>query len=81
MGVALRLQMPPLSIKSVIKYMTGYRSRVLVNGQKSDFFPIDQGVAQGALLSPTLYAIFENALQELHAGHSLEGSLARGSLH
>ena len=39
----------------------GNRSRVVVNGQKSDFFPIDQGVAQGDPLSPTLYAIFENA--------------------
>ena len=45
------------------------------------YFPIDQGVAQGDPLSPTLYAIFENALlQELHAGHSMEASLARGIL-
>ena len=59
----------------------GNRSRVLVNGQKSEFFPIDQGVAQGDPLSPTLYAIFENALlQELHAGHSMESSLQRGIL-
>ena len=59
----------------------GNRSRVVLNGQKSNFFPIDQGVAQGNPLSPTLYAIFENALlQELHAGHSMEGSLARGIL-
>ena len=56
-------------------------SRVLVNGQKSEVFPIAQGVAQGDPLSPTLYAIFENALlQELHAGHSMEGSLQRGIL-
>ena len=40
----------------------GNRSRVVVNGQKSDFFPIDQGIAQRDPLSPTLYAIFENAL-------------------
>ena len=59
----------------------GNKSRVVVNGQRSDFFPIDQGVAPGDPLSPTLYAIFENALlQELHAGHSMEGSLARGIL-
>ena len=57
----------------------GNRSRVVVTGHKSDFFPIDQGVAQGDPLSPTLYAIFEDALlRELHAGHSMEGSLARG---
>ena len=53
----------------------GNRSRVVVNGQKSDFFPIDQSVAQGDPLLPTLYAIFENALLlELHAGHNMEGS-------
>ena len=53
----------------------------MVNGQNSDFFPIDQGVAWGDPLSPTLYAIFENALlEELHPGHSMEGSLARGIL-
>ena len=35
-------------------------------------------VAQGDPLSPTLYAIFESALlQELHAGHNMEDSLAR----
>ena len=50
-------------------------------GRSLTSFPIDLGVAQGDPLSPTLYAIFENALlQELHAGHSMEGSLARGIL-
>ena len=54
---------------------------MLVDGRKFDFFPIDQGIAQGDPLSPTLYAIFENAmLQKLHAGHNIEGSLARGIL-
>ena len=44
----------------------------MVNRQKSDFFPIDQGVARGDPMSPTVYAISENALlQELHAGHSM----------
>ena len=53
----------------------------MVNGQKSDFFPIDQGVAQGDPLSLTLYAIFVNALlQELHAGHSMEDFLGMGIL-
>ena len=60
----------------------GNRSRMVVNGQKSDFFTIDQSVAQRDPLSPTLYAIFENALlQELHAGHNMGGSLQGESLH
>ncbi len=52
------------------------QSRVLVNGNHSDFFPIQQGVAQGDPLSPTLYAIFENELLEtLQWGH-LESFMA-----
>ena len=59
----------------------GNASRVLVDGQKSEVFPIEQGVAQGDPLPPTLYAIFQNALlQELQAGHSMEGSLQKGIL-
>ena len=38
---------------------------MLVNGGKSDSFPIDQGVAQVDPLSTALYAIFENALLQL----------------
>jgi hypothetical protein len=57
------------------------QSRVLVNGHESDFFPIEQGVAQGDPLSPTLYAIFENELLEtLHSGEDASVSFMAGIL-
>ena len=57
------------------------QSRVLVNGHQSEYFPIQQGVAQGDPLSPTLYAIFENELLEkVHSGRDMHGSLLAGIL-
>lgn len=57
------------------------QSRVLVNGQQSEYFPIQQGVAQGDPLSPTLYAIFENELlDKVHSGRDMHASLLAGVL-
>ena len=57
------------------------QSRVLVNGHQSQYFPIQQGVAQGDPLSPTLYAIFENELLEkVHSGRDMHASLTAGIL-
>ena len=38
------------------------RSCVFLEGKCSDFFPINQGVAQGCTLSPTLFLIYINGL-------------------
>ena len=47
----------------VIKKMyMSYRSAVLLEGEKSDSFNVDQGVAQGCSLSPTLFSVFINDL-------------------
>jgi hypothetical protein len=57
------------------------QSRMLVNGQQSDVFRIEQGVAQGDPLSPTLYAIFENELLEtLHSREDISVSFMAGIL-
>ena len=42
-------------------YMSS-RSAVLLEGQKSDSFNVDQGVAQGCSLSPILFSVFINDL-------------------
>ena len=42
-------------------YMSS-RSAVLLEGEKSDSFNVDQGVAQGCSLSPILFSVFINAL-------------------
>ena len=39
-------------------------SRVFLNGCKSDYFDIYQGVAQGCTLSPTLFLIFIDGLMK-----------------
>ena len=42
-------------------YMSS-RSVVLLEGEKSDLFNVDQGVAQGCSLSPILFSVFINDL-------------------
>ena len=44
-------------------YMSS-RSAVLLEGEKSDSFNVDQGVAQGCSLSPILFSVFINDLQK-----------------
>ena len=46
-------------IRSMFVHM---RRQVAVEGQTSGQFPVELGVAQGAVLSPILYAIFINSL-------------------
>ena len=42
-------------------YMSS-RSEVLLEGEKSDSFNVDQGIAQGCSLSPILFSVFMNDL-------------------
>ena len=47
----------------VIKQMYEFsRSAVLLEGEKSDTFSLEQGVAQGCSLSPILFSVFINDL-------------------
>ena len=39
------------------------RSAELLEGERSDIFSLDQGVAQGCSLSPTLFSVFINDLE------------------
>ena len=56
------------------------RSRVVVNGCRSGYFPMQQGVAQGDPLSPMLYAIFENGLLDALNSSEFGESLTAGVL-
>ena len=69
----------------VIKQMYEFsRSAVLLEGEKSDTFSLEQGVAQGCSLSPILFSVFINDLVievekaglgvQLNNGKSIGGS-------
>ena len=61
--VKLRDKGVPLHIWKVIKhwYISSFTA-VLWDGHPSEFVPIDQGVRQGAILSPLLYSIYVDEL-------------------
>ena len=42
------------------KMYESFRSAVLLEGEKSDLFNVEQGVAQGCSLSPILFSVFIN---------------------
>ena len=47
----------------IIKQMHGFsRSAVLLEGEKSETFSLEQGVVQGCSLSPILFSVFINDL-------------------
>ena len=49
----------------VIKQMyESSKSSVLLEGERSDSFSVQQGVAQGCSLSPILFSVFVNGLLE-----------------
>ena len=46
----------------IMKIYMSSRSAVLLEGEKSDLFNVEQGVAQGSSLSPVLFSVFINDL-------------------
>jgi len=49
-------------MKMLWGWYTGVESCVLVNGRRSKWFPVEQGVRQGCVLSPLLFLVFINGL-------------------
>jgi hypothetical protein len=50
-------------------------SNIIFNNSKSDYFPCDNGIRQGGNLSPFLFVIFLNDLEDFLANHNVTGLL------
>ena len=58
--------LPPIIIRYILVSYKHQQANVRWNGQESRFFPISNGVKQGAILSAILYCIYTNGIfQEL----------------
>ena len=51
------------------------KSNIIFNNSKSDCFPCDNGIRQGENLSPFLFAIFLNDLEDFLENHNVTGLL------
>jgi hypothetical protein len=51
------------------------KSNIIFNNSKSDYFPCDNGIRQGENLSPFLFAIFLNDLEDFLENHNVTGLL------
>ena len=51
----------------------GIKSRISFNGMNSNYFPCDNGLRQGENLSPFLFSLYLNDLQEFMSQHNVRG--------
>ena len=51
------------------------KSNIIFNNSKSDYFQCDNGIRQGENLSPFLFAIFLNDLEDFLENHNVTGLL------
>ena len=68
-----KLGCPPHFLSILQQLRIGQKRQVKNNGEFSDSFPIENGVKQGCVLAPTLFAVFfsmmlREAKEDLHAG-------------
>ena len=55
-----QMNLPKRFIRYVRHFLSGRKTRVEVNGSRSDNFRLDEGLPQGSSISPLLFLIFIN---------------------
>ena len=56
----INMDLPDRFIRYVRHFLSGRKTKVEVNGERSDTFRLDQGLPQGSSISPLLFLIFIN---------------------
>ena len=52
-------------INWISSFLSSQYQRVVVNGEKSKWFPVDSGVLQGSVLRPLLFILYVNDIPDL----------------
>ena len=64
-----KLPISPYIINWIINFLTNRYQRVVIDGVKTEYLPINRGVPQGTVLGPILFSIMVNDIRPIQASN------------